>query len=137
MDWGIIPIINENDTVAVDEIKFGDNDNLSALIAHLIDGELLIVLTDTEGLYDRDPREDPEACLIPVVEHIDRQVLDYTSKYSGQWGLGGMRSKIMAARKVTASGIPVIVANGRQEGILTAIIKANPWAPFFYLKDRS
>ncbi len=118
LDWGIIPIINENDTVAVDEIKFGDNDNLSALITHLIDGDLLIVLTDTEGLYERDPREDPLARLIPVVEHIDGQVLDYTSKYSGQWGLGGMRSKIMAARKVTASGIPVIVANGRKEGVL-------------------
>jgi glutamate 5-kinase len=131
LDWGIIPIINENDTVAVDEIKFGDNDNLSALIAHLIEGELLIVLTDTEGLYDRDPREDPEACLIPVVEHIDRQVLDYASKYSGQWGLGGMRSKIMAARKVTASGIPVIVANGRQEGILAEIIKGKPLGTLF------
>ena len=136
LDWGIIPIINENDTVAVDEIKFGDNDNLSALITHLIDGELLIVLTDTEGLYERDPREDPLARLIPVVEHIDRQVVDYTSKYSGQWGLGGMRSKIMAARKVTASGIPVIVANGRKEGILAEIIKGKPLGTLF-LPQRS
>jgi glutamate 5-kinase len=131
LEWGVIPIINENDTVAVDEIKFGDNDNLSALIAHLIDSDLLIVLTDTEGLYDRDPREDPEARLVPVVERIDGQVLGYTSKYSGQWGLGGMRSKIMAARKVTASGIPVIVTNGRREGVLKEVIKGRPLGTLF------
>ena len=118
LDWGIIPIINENDTVAVEEIKFGDNDNLSALITHLIDADLLIALTDTEGLYDRDPREDPQARLIPIVERIDRQVEGYTSKDSGRWGSGGMRSKIAAARKVTVGGIPVIVANGRKTGIL-------------------
>ena len=131
LEWGIIPIINENDTVAVDEIKFGDNDNLSALIAHLIDSDLLIVLTDTEGLYDRDPREDPQARLIPVVEQVDSQVLEYTSKYSGQWGLGGMRSKIMAARKVTAGGISVIVASGRKEGVLQEIIKGKPLGTLF------
>jgi glutamate 5-kinase len=131
LEWGIIPIINENDTVAVEEIKFGDNDNLSALITHLIDSELLIVLTDTEGLYDRDPREDPTASLIPVVDQIDGQILGYTSKYSGQWGLGGMRSKIMAARKVTASGVPVIITSGRQEGVLRAIIKGKPLGTLF------
>ena len=131
LEWGIIPIINENDTVAVDEIKFGDNDNLSALIAHLIDSDLLIVLTDTEGLYDRDPREDPQARLIPVVERVDGAVVEYTSKYSGQWGLGGMRSKIMAARKVTAGGIPVIVASGRKEGVFQEIIKGKPLGTLF------
>ncbi|MGA3085017.1 MAG: glutamate 5-kinase [Thermodesulfobacteriota bacterium] len=131
LEWGIIPIINENDTVAVDEIKFGDNDNLSALIAHLIDSDLLIVLTDTEGLYDRDPREDPKARLIPMVERVDGKVVDYTSKYSGEWGLGGMRSKIMAARKVTAGGIPVIVANGRKSGVLKEIIKGKPLGTLF------
>jgi glutamate 5-kinase len=131
LEWGIIPIINENDTVAVEEIKFGDNDNLSALIAHLIESDLLIVLTDTEGLYDRDPREDPQARLIPVVEQVDNQVLEYTSKYSGQWGLGGMRSKIMAARKVTAGGISVIVASGRKEGVLQEIIKGKPLGTLF------
>jgi glutamate 5-kinase len=131
LDWGIIPIINENDTVAVDEIKFGDNDNLSALIAHLIDSDLLIILTDTEGLFDRDPREDPKACLIPVVEHIDGEVVECTSKRSGQWGLGGMRSKIMAARKVTASGIPVIVTNGRKSGVLRDVLKGKPLGTLF------
>ena len=131
LEWGIIPIINENDTVAVDEIKFGDNDNLSALISHLIDSDLLIVLTDTEGLYDRDPREDPKARLIPVVDQVDGKVVEYTSKYSGEWVLGGMRSKIMAARKVTAGGIPVIVANGKKVGVLQEIIKGKPLGTLF------
>ncbi|MGC1401431.1 MAG: glutamate 5-kinase, partial [Thermodesulfobacteriota bacterium] len=131
LEWGIIPIINENDTVAVDEIKFGDNDNLSALIAHLIESDLLIVLTDTDGLYDRDPRDDSRARLIRVVEEVDDTVIDYTSKFSGQWGLGGMRSKIMAARKVTAGGIAVIVASGREEGVLQEIIKGKPLGTLF------
>jgi glutamate 5-kinase len=131
LEWGIIPIINENDTVAVEEIRFGDNDNLSALITHLIDSDLLIVLTDTEGLYDRDPREGPGASLIPVVDQIDSQTLGYTSKYSGQWGLGGMRSKIMAARKVTASGVPVIITSGRLEGVLREIVKGKPLGTLF------
>jgi glutamate 5-kinase len=131
LEWGIIPIINENDTVAVDEIKFGDNDNLSALIAHLIESDLLIVLTDTEGLYDRDPREDAQARLIPVVEAVDSRVVEYTSKYSGEWGLGGMRSKILAARKVTAGGIPVIVTSGRRAGVLPEIIKGRPLGTLF------
>jgi glutamate 5-kinase len=131
LDWGIIPIINENDTVAVEEIKFGDNDNLSALITHLIDGDLLIALTDTEGLYERDPREDPQARLIPIVERIDRQVEGYTSKDSGRWGSGGMRSKIAAARKVTAGGIPVIVASGRRMGILKELMKGKSLGTLF------
>ena len=114
LNWGIIPIINENDTVAVEEIKFGDNDNLSALITHLIDGDLLIILTDLDGLYNRDPRQDPQAELIPVVEKVDGQVIRYTSLNSGEWGLGGMRTKIKAARMVTVQGTPVIIANGRQ-----------------------
>lgn len=131
LEWGIIPIINENDTVAVDEIKFGDNDNLSALITHLIDGDLLIILTDTEGLYDRDPREDHQARLISMVEHIDSHMVDFTSNYSGQWGLGGMRSKLLAARKVTASGVPVMVTNGRREGVLKELLQGKTVGTLF------
>jgi glutamate 5-kinase len=137
LDWGIIPIINENDTVAVEEIKFGDNDNLSALITHLIDGELLIILTDLDGLYNRDPREYPQAELIPVVEKVDSQVIRYTSLNSGEWGLGGMRTKIKAARKVTVQGTPVIIANGRREGVLKEIIKGQPWGTLFLPQRQS
>jgi glutamate 5-kinase len=137
LNWGIIPIINENDTVAVEEIKFGDNDNLSALITHLIDGDLLIILTDLDGLYHRDPRQDPQAELIPVVEKVDGQVIRYTSPNSGEWGLGGMRTKIQAARKVTVQGTPVIVANGRREGILKDLIKGKPWGTLFLPQKQS
>lgn len=129
--WGIIPIINENDTVAVDEIKFGDNDNLSALITHLIEAGLLIILTDLDGLYNRDPRKDPQAELIPVVEKIDAQVVRYTSFAHGALGIGGMRSKLKAARKATLQGTPVIVANGRRDGILIDLIKGRPLGTLF------
>jgi glutamate 5-kinase len=137
LNWGIIPIINENDTVAVEEIKFGDNDNLSALITHLIDGDLLIILTDLDGLYNRDPRQDPQAELIPVVEKVDGQVIRYTSINSGEWGLGGMRTKIKAAREVTLQGTPVIIANGRREGVLKEIIKGKPWGTLFLPQKQS
>jgi len=137
LNWGIIPIINENDTVAVEEIKFGDNDNLSALITHLIDGDLLIILTDLEGLYNRDPRQDPQAELIPVVEKVDGPIIRYTSLYSGEWGLGGMRTKIKAARMVTLQGTPVIIANGRREGVLKEIIKGKPWGTLFLPQKQS
>jgi glutamate 5-kinase len=137
LNWGIIPIINENDTVAVEEIKFGDNDNLSALITHLIDGDLLIILTDLDGLYNRDPRQDPQAELIPVVEKVDGQVIRYTSINSGEWGLGGMRTKIKAARKVTVQGTPVIIANGRRAGVLKEIIKGRPWGTLFLPEKHS
>jgi glutamate 5-kinase len=137
LNWGIIPIINENDTVAVEEIKFGDNDNLSALITHLIDGDLLIILTDLEGLYSRDPRQDPQAELIPVVEQVDGRVIRYTSLTSGEWGLGGMRTKIKAARKVTIQGTPVIIANGRREGVLQELIIGKPWGTLFLPQKQS
>ena len=137
LNWGIIPIINENDTVAVEEIKFGDNDNLSALITHLIDGDLLIILTDLDGLYNRDPRQDPQAELISVVEKVDGQVIRYTSLNSGEWGLGGMRTKIKAARMVTVQGTPVIIANGRREGILKELIKGKPWGTLFLPQKQS
>jgi glutamate 5-kinase len=137
LNWGIIPIINENDTVVVEEIKFGDNDNLSALITHLIDGDLLIILTDLDGLYSRDPREDPQAELIPVVEKVDGPIIRSTSLNSGEWGLGGMRTKIKAARKVTFQGTPVIIANGRREGVLKEIIKGKPWGTLFLPQKQS
>jgi len=137
LNWGIIPIINENDTVAVEEIKFGDNDNLSALITHLIDGDLLIILTDLDGLYNRDPRQYPQAELVPVVEKVDGPIIRYTSINSGEWGLGGMRTKIKAARKVTLQGTPVIIANGRREGVLKEIIKGRPWGTLFLPEKHS
>ncbi len=106
LEWSIVPIINENDTVAVDEIKFGDNDQLSALMAGLMAADLVVNLTDTEGLYDRDPRLHPEARLIPLVQRLDAQVLDYASPESGAVGTGGMLSKLQCGEEMRRIGNP-------------------------------
>src|SRR5512136_483722 len=120
---GIIPVINENDTVVVDEIKFGDNDNLSALITNLIGADLLLVLTDIEGLCDSDPKVNSHARCISLVEDIDRDMEGIVGETSSQMSVGGMISKIQAARKVSRFGIPTVVARGTRDGILHQILK--------------
>ncbi len=120
-EWGVIAIINENDTVAVDEIKFGDNDNLSAMIANIIEAQLLINLTSAEGLYDRDPLLYPDARLIPLVEEITPEIEAAAAETGTSAGTGGMKSKVMAAKKVAAFGIPCIVAPGKRPGIIRDI----------------
>ncbi len=131
LSWGVLPIINENDTVMVDEIRFGDNDNLAAVITLLMDADVLINLTDIDGLYDRDPRTDKSAALLPVIETIGREIERYAGDIPGALGTGGMLSKIKAARKVTAAGIPMIIANGKTVGVLTAIFAGRPTGTFF------
>jgi glutamate 5-kinase len=123
LDLGIIPIINENDTVVVDEIKVGDNDNLSALVTNLIEADLLIILTDIEGLCDSDPRHHPEARCISLIEDIDMDLDGMIGGTDGEWRVGGMVSKVQAARKVARSGISTVIACGTREGILTQILK--------------
>ncbi|MBM4287792.1 MAG: glutamate 5-kinase [Deltaproteobacteria bacterium] len=118
LNWKIIPIINENDTVVVEEIQFGDNDNLSALISSLVQADLLIILTDIDGLYDQDPRQHPEARLIPLVEHIDVRLERAASRQPGVIGSGGMFSKIQAAKKAASVGIPTIIAHGLKPNII-------------------
>jgi len=120
---GIIPIINENDTVVVDEIKFGDNDNLSALITNLIGADLLIILTDIDGLCDSDPRINPHARCIPLVEEIDADLDGIVGETKSEISVGGMISKIQAARKASRFGIPTVVARGNKEGVLRQILK--------------
>jgi len=118
MEWGVIPIINENDTVAVEEIKFGDNDNLASMMANIIDANILINLTNTEGLYDRDPKRSGKSKLISLVREITEDIERAATAEADPVGMGGMKSKIMAARKVTAFGIPFIIAPGKKKGIL-------------------
>lgn len=118
LSWEIIPIINENDTVVADEIKFGDNDNLSAMVTNLTESHLLINLTDIDGLFDKDPRTNKDAEFIKTVEKVDRKVLKYAGLIPGFLGRGGMSSKIRAARQVALSGAPTIIANGQKPGIL-------------------
>ncbi|MFH1675263.1 MAG: glutamate 5-kinase [Pseudomonadota bacterium] len=131
LGWDIVPIINENDTVVVKEIKFGDNDTLSAMITHLMDADLLINLTDIDGLYDKDPRVNPDATLFPLVTTIDRALEKAACKIPGAVGTGGMYSKVQAAKKVTLSGIPMIIANGLAPDVLKRIFEAQEIGTLF------
>lgn len=117
LGWGAVPIINENDTVAVEEIRFGDNDLLSASICDLASADLLVILSTIDGLYDRDPREE-RARLISLVESVDRKVERCVAPHKSEFGLGGMESKLQAAKRVALGGRPTLIANGRQAGIL-------------------
>jgi len=123
LELGIIPIINENDTVAVDEIKFGDNDNLSALITNLIEADLLVILTNIDGLCDADPRYHPQAKCISLVEDIDMDMEGFVGDTDGEWNVGGMISKIQAAKKASHSGIPTVIACGTRKDVLHTILK--------------
>jgi len=118
MEWGVIPIINENDTVAVDEIKFGDNDQLAAMIANITEAHLLINLTSTDGLYDRNPSRSKKAKVIPIVHEISDVIEQAATDETSDVGSGGMKSKVLAAKKVTAFGIPYIIAAGKEKGVL-------------------
>ncbi len=119
IEWKVVPIINENDTIMVEEIKLGDNDNLAAMITLLMDADFLFILTDIEGLYDKDPRQFPDAQLISKVTAFKPEIEEFASHIPGTLGTGGMLSKIQAARKVTAAGIPMIVARGdTKDGLL-------------------
>ncbi len=121
-EWGVIAIINENDTVAVEEIKFGDNDNLSSLITNIIDAQLLINLTSAEGLFDRNPLLYPEARLIPLVEEITEEMERGASEEGTPSGTGGMKSKVQAAGKVAAFGIPCVIAPGKRPGVIRDVL---------------
>jgi glutamate 5-kinase len=121
LTWKVLPIINENDTVAVKSLQFGDNDNLGAMITLLMDADLMINLTDIGGLFDKDPRIHEDARLIKVVDNPDRQIEDMAGTIAGPLGTGGMRTKITAARKLTAAGIPKIIACGLTPDILLSI----------------
>ncbi len=122
LELGIVPVINENDSVAVDEMKFGDNDLLSALTATLVDADLLVILSDVAGLYARDPQEDPTAPLIPLATQLDRETLARAGGRTGTFGTGGMATKLEAARVATSAGIPTIIADGARARVLTAVV---------------
>jgi glutamate 5-kinase len=135
LEWGVVPIINENDTIMVEEIKLGDNDNLAAMIALLLDADILINLTDIDGLYDKDPRVYPDARLIPRVATYNKNIEKYAGDIPGALGRGGMLSKIKAARKVTASGIPMVIAQGYRPDILVRIVAGEPQGTYFVPKS--
>ncbi|RZB30278.1 MAG: glutamate 5-kinase [Desulfobacteraceae bacterium Eth-SRB1] len=136
LSWQIVPIINENDTIAVEEIKFGDNDNLAAMITMLMDADILINLTDIDGLYNRDPRSNPDAELIPVVSIIKKSIEKLASDIPGALGTGGMITKINAAKKLTAAGIPMVIAGGAKPDILKKIFSGKENGTFFVPKKK-
>lgn len=120
---GAIPVVNENDTVSTYEIKFGDNDTLSALVASLIGADLLILLSDIDGLYTDDPRKNPNARFIEIVEKMDEHYDAMAKDSTGSdVGTGGMSTKLTAARIATASGADMIIANGQDVGVIHRII---------------
>jgi glutamate 5-kinase len=130
-EWGCLPIINENDTVSVAEIKFGDNDHLAAMVTNLLRAPLLILLTNVDGLYSTDPKTDPKAKLFATVPAIDETIAGLAADTKSALGIGGMSSKLKAARLVTASGEAVIMANGSVSGILDRIMNAEPVGTLF------
>ncbi|MBT8339065.1 MAG: glutamate 5-kinase [Desulfatitalea sp.] len=131
LEWQVVPIINENDTVMVEEIKLGDNDNLAAMITLLMDADFLINLTDIDGLYTQDPRTRPDAHLIPMVSVFKREIETYASHIPGALGRGGMLSKIKAAKKVNGAGVPMIIANGTTPGMLLKLFSGEPHGTYF------
>jgi glutamate 5-kinase len=130
-EYGTLPIINENDTVSVAEIKFGDNDHLAAMVTNLLRAPLLVLLTNVDGLYSDDPRTNPQAQLVATVPRIDPTVTGWAAASKSALGVGGMTSKLKAARLVTAAGEAVIMANGSRDGILDQIFAAEAVGTLF------
>jgi len=132
--WQVVPIVNENDTVMIEEIQFGDNDNLAAMMTLLMDADILINLTDIDGLFNKDPRAFPDAELIPEVTAINKDIEKVAGDIPGALGTGGMLSKIKAARKVTAAGIPMLIGNGTRPDILVDLFDGQEHGTYFVPK---
>ncbi|MEK7741800.1 MAG: glutamate 5-kinase [Nitrospirota bacterium] len=125
LSYGIIPIINENDTVATDEIKFGDNDNLASLVTGLVDAERLIILSDVEGLFSADPKKSHKSVLIKTVNEITAEIEAMAGGAGSAVGTGGMYSKILAAKRTVNNGITVNIISGKKSGLLVSLLKGN------------
>jgi glutamate 5-kinase len=119
LDLGVVPVVNENDAIADDEIRFGDNDRLAALVAHLVGAELLVLLTDTPGLLTADPRLDEDASLIEEIVEVDQSLEAMAGRPAGVRGSGGMASKLAAAKIAAWSGVRVVIAGADRPGVLT------------------
>jgi glutamate 5-kinase len=137
LEWRVVPVINENDTTTTDEISFGDNDFLAAQVSILIGAELLLLLTNTDGVFTADPRMHPEARLVSRIDAIEQlEELEITQAAS-TLGSGGMRSKVVAAEMATAAGIPTVIANGQIAGTVSAAVRGEaPGTTFTARADR-
>jgi glutamate 5-kinase len=135
LDEGVLPIVNENDTVAIDESKVGDNDNLAAHTAIAVQADCLIICTDVDGLYTGNPRLDPQAQLIPSVEHIDEGIMGLAGGAGSSVGTGGMITKLQAAQKCAESGIQTLLVNGTKAQTFTQLVKGNCPGTLFLEKN--
>lgn len=121
LEWRVIPVINENDTVSTDEIRFGDNDTLAAMVAGQVHADLLIILTDQQGMFDSDPRSNPDAVLLSTVRALDDSLFEMAGG-SGALGSGGMLTKVRAARLAAKSGCPTLIASGESDNVLSRLM---------------
>lgn len=135
ISWGVIPIINENDVVAIDEFKIGDNDNLSALVASLADADLDILLSDIDGLYTANPKTHPEAKLVSVVEEVTPAIEATAGGVGSKNATGGMLTKLQAAKNAMSAGIALVIANGENLEVLRQILKGEPVGTLFVPRE--
>jgi len=137
IEFQVIPIINENDTVAVDEIRVGDNDTLAAEVAHLVDADLLVILSDIDGLFTEDPRKNPSAELIPLIAEITDDIERRAGISTTFGSTGGMATKVRAAKNVGEYGVATLIVNGQTKGLLPHILLGhNPGGSLFLAKAR-
>ncbi|MGN0914997.1 MAG: glutamate 5-kinase [Succinivibrio sp.] len=131
LEMGVVPVINENDAVAVSEIKVGDNDNLASLSAVLTEADMVILLTDQKGLYTADPRKNKDASLIRTVEKIDEHIIEIAGGSGTTLGTGGMATKIIAAKTATDAGVEMVIASGEDPSLILDLVKEKGDATFF------
>ena len=131
LEWGVIPVINENDTVAVEELKFGDNDTLSAMVASLVDADVTLILSDIDGLYDDNPRTNPDARIIPEVREITDAMFEHSHGRGSRNASGGMFTKLQAARICMAAGIPMVIAKNDETDVIRRIVSGEPLGTLF------
>lgn len=135
LNMKVVPIVNENDTVVVEEIKFGDNDTLSAVVAGVVDADLLIILSDVDGFYEHDPRKDKQARLLREVNEITADMEDNSRNRGSSFSSGGMFTKLRAARMVMAAGIPMVIANSDDKDVIRRIVAGEEVGTLFIPRD--
>lgn len=135
LDMGVIPIINENDTVAVEEIKFGDNDTLSALVATIVEADLLLILSDVDGLYNLDPRTNEDAILLDVVTDITSSMEENSKSKGSSFSSGGMFTKLKAAHICMNAGVPMVIANSLNNNVVRQVVEGERIGTLFVPKD--
>ena len=131
----VIPIVNENDVVALDELKIGDNDNMSALVAGIVDADLVIILSDVDGLYTANPQTHPDAVIVPEVTEITPEIEASAGGVGSSRGTGGMATKIQAAKAATSSGIHLVIASGTEKNAITRVLQGEELGTLFVSRE--